>query len=256
LTNPFKNNSIVSLGDGGSAILTFDKPIQNGPGFDFAVFENAFLDDYLELAFVEVSSNGADFFRIPSVSLTQTDEQISSFGLLDATKLNNLAGKYRVMYGTPFDLDDIGFFENFDEYNVTHVRIISITGCIDGAYADNDSEGNMINDPWPTMFPSGGFDLDAVGVINNSSNSVRTNNERELLQVFPNPADRYLNLKFNTSEVPIAYSILDICGASIVHKHSTGKELSLIDLQSIPPGIYFVRIYFEDFQITQKFIKK
>jgi len=76
------------------------------------------------------------------------------------------------------------------------------------------------------------------------------------LQVFPNPADRYLNLKFNTSEVPIAYSILDICGASIVHKHSTGKELSLIDLQSIPPGIYFVRIYFEDFQITQKFIKK
>ncbi|KXK45015.1 MAG: cell surface protein, partial [Bacteroidetes bacterium OLB10] len=30
--------SVVSLGDGGSATLTFDNPVTNGPGWDFAVF--------------------------------------------------------------------------------------------------------------------------------------------------------------------------------------------------------------------------
>ncbi|MEM1001677.1 MAG: T9SS C-terminal target domain-containing protein, partial [Bacteroidota bacterium] len=51
-------NTPVSLGDGGIATLTFDTPISDGPGFDFAVFENSFNDTFLELAFVEVSSDG------------------------------------------------------------------------------------------------------------------------------------------------------------------------------------------------------
>ena len=45
----------VSLGDGGYAVVTFDKPITNGPGYDFAVFENGLNDSFLELAFVVVS---------------------------------------------------------------------------------------------------------------------------------------------------------------------------------------------------------
>ena len=35
-------NSVVSLGDGGVATLTFEHAITNGPGYDFAVFENGF----------------------------------------------------------------------------------------------------------------------------------------------------------------------------------------------------------------------
>ena len=31
---------VVSLGDGGRITLTFDPPIENGQGWDFAVFEN------------------------------------------------------------------------------------------------------------------------------------------------------------------------------------------------------------------------
>ncbi|MFN6048554.1 MAG: T9SS C-terminal target domain-containing protein, partial [Bacteroidota bacterium] len=53
---PAASNGVVSLGDGGIATLTFDPPITNGDGFDFAVFENTFLDTFLELAFVEVST--------------------------------------------------------------------------------------------------------------------------------------------------------------------------------------------------------
>lgn len=95
---------VVSLGDGGRITLTFAHPITNGAGFDFAVFENGFADAFLELAFVEVSSNGADFVRFPAVSLTSTAAQIGSFSPLDATNLDNLAGKYRGGFGVPFDL--------------------------------------------------------------------------------------------------------------------------------------------------------
>lgn len=71
---------VVSLGDGGEAVLYFNGPILNGPGADFAVFENSFASDYLELAYVEVSSDGVNFVRFPSHSLTQTQLQISGFG--------------------------------------------------------------------------------------------------------------------------------------------------------------------------------
>ena len=76
---------IVSLGDNGIITLGFEHPIKNGNGPDFAVFENSFSNTFLELAHVEVSTNGIDFIRIPSVSLTQTNTQIDGFGTLDPT---------------------------------------------------------------------------------------------------------------------------------------------------------------------------
>ena len=63
----------ISLGDGGTALLTFDRPIVNGAGPDFAVFENSFNDSFLELAFVEVSSDGIHFVRFPAISNTSAD---------------------------------------------------------------------------------------------------------------------------------------------------------------------------------------
>jgi hypothetical protein len=158
--------SVVSLGDGGIATLSFDRPIFNGPGPDFAVFENSFSDVYLELAFVEVSSDGANFVRFPAVSLTQYDTQVGGFGSLDPTNIHNFAGKYRQGYGTPFDLEELKDSSNIDINNVRFVRIIDVVGCIDCEFATFDSQGNVVNDPWPSPFESGGFDLEAVAVIN------------------------------------------------------------------------------------------
>lgn len=158
---------VVSLGDGGRITLTFAAPIRNGTGADFAVFENGFDDKYLELAFVEVSSDGTHFFRFPSVSLTQTTTQVGPFDLvLDATDLNNLAGKYRRGFGTPFDLAELAGTSGLDINAVTQVRIVDVVGSIDPLYGTRDSKDNLINDPWRTNFQTGGFDLDAVGVLN------------------------------------------------------------------------------------------
>lgn len=155
---------VVALGDGGAITLVFDPPIENGEGWDFAVFENSFSDIYLELAYVEVSSNGLDFIRFDSVSLTS--QPVTGFGNMDPTDVDGLAGKYRQAYGTPFDLEDLaGKPESLsgvvDLSAITYVRIVDIIG--DGTCLD--SLGNPIYDPYPTT-GSAGFDLDAVGVSN------------------------------------------------------------------------------------------
>jgi hypothetical protein len=159
----------ISLGDGGIAILSFDRPIINGPGPDFAIFENSFSDTYLELAFVEVSSDGVHFVRFPAVSLTPDDPQVGGFGSLDPTNIHNFAGKYRQGYGTPFDLEELKDSANIDINNVRFVRIIDVVGCVDCDFATFDSQGNVVNDPWPSPFDSGGFDLEALGVINSGA---------------------------------------------------------------------------------------
>jgi hypothetical protein len=161
---------VVSLGDGGQITLGFAQPIRDGAGPDFAVFENGFASGglaFLELGFVEVSSDGTNFFRFPATSDTQTTTQVASFGLLDATNLNNLAGKYVAGFGTPFDLAELaGVSPLLDVNDVRFVRIVDVVGSIDLLYATHDSVGNIVNDPWPTPSASSGFDLDAVGVIN------------------------------------------------------------------------------------------
>ena len=161
---------IVSLGDGGSITIGFDSPIANGVGADFAVFENGFGLGrglaYLELAFVEVSSNGVDFFRFDAVSLTPASTQVGGFGALDATDLHNLAGKHVGGFGTPFDLAELaGRSPVLDVDAVRYVRLVDVVGSIDPALGRLDSLGNLVNDPFATPFASGGFDLDAIGVL-------------------------------------------------------------------------------------------
>jgi hypothetical protein len=159
------STDIVGLGDGGSITLTFANDIVNGAGADFAVFENSFSDTYLELAWVEVSSNGIDFFRFPGVSFTASP--VNGFGNIDPTNLNGLAGKYRQGFGTPFDLSVLSGKAGLDVNHVKYVRIVDIIG--NGTQLDNYPTAlggpHPIYDPYPTS-GSAGFDLDAVGVMN------------------------------------------------------------------------------------------
>ncbi len=156
---------VVSLGDGGSITLRFDPPIADGPGADLAVFENGLTDTFLELAFVEVSSDGAHFVRFPAVSCTQVATQVGGFGPLDARNLKNLAGKYRGGFGTPFDLAELAGAAGLNVAAVTHVRVVDVVGTLAPAFASRDATGRAVNDPYPTPFGSGGFDLDAVGAL-------------------------------------------------------------------------------------------
>ncbi len=155
---------ICALGDGGHLTLAFDTPAADGPGPDLAVFENAFSDTFLELARVEVSSDGYTFAAFDAVS--RGEEPVDAFGALDAQGVWGLAGRYRAGRGTPFDLATLRQHSQVragvvDLAAIRYVRLVDVVG--DGR--DLDAFGRPIWDPHPTAI-SAGFDVEAVGVLN------------------------------------------------------------------------------------------
>jgi Secretion system C-terminal sorting domain len=240
------SNGIVSLGDGGQATLTFAQPITNGPGWDFAVFENSFDGFFLELAFVEVSSDGINFVRFPAISTTQDTVQVGGFGQLDATKLNNLAGKYIALYGTPFDLNELVGSPGLDINSITHVRVVDVVGCIQPAFASYDANNNPVNDPWNTPFGSSGFDLDAVGVINFST-SIAPSDFISSLAVYPVPLINTGKVSF-TLKAPadLKIEILTLAGQTLQCTSLTnqlpGNHEYLIDAGELSAGCYLLAI--------------
>lgn len=227
-------NGVVSLGDGGSAILTFSSPILNGNGPDFAVFENAFNNTFLELAHVEVSSDGINYFRFESSSLSQINSQIMNE--VNASDIQNLAGKYRAQYGTPFDLDEMIGNINLDINNITHVKIIDVIGNINEPYSSYDSQGNIINDPFPTPFETGGFDLDAIGVIHSFVGITKLTTE---FKVFPNPASLQATIIFNNYTDKII-QLIDLNGIIVKQIKTKSNQLEL-NLLQYAKGIYIIK---------------
>jgi len=242
------NGTLVSLGDGGTAVLTFDSPIVNNPGFDLAVFENSFSDTFLELAFVEVSSDGINYFRFPSHSQTQTTTQVPTFGSVDATYINNLAGKYRASYGTPFDLDDIADNALLNKNAITHVKIIDVIGTVDPTYASYDSYGNMVNDPYPTAFGSSGFDLDAVGVLKQKTLGL-DKTESNILGLYPNPATSQIYVS-----KPGTMAIYSVTG-QLVFSQLVANKTTAININQLKSGVYIVKLNTATGVLTEKLIK-
>jgi hypothetical protein len=226
---PALENGVVSLGDGGCITIGFPVPIADGPGPDFAVFENGFSDGFLELALVEVSSNGIDFFPFTAISETGISRQIGPFDTLDARCLNQLAGKYRAGFGTPFDLSNLSPNRDLDLFSICCVRIRDVVGSLNPEFGTRDARGNLINDPWPTEFESGGFDLDAVAALHLSGSDAPL--------IWPSV------LKSGSpffSDATSALSLLSFSGQPIAQfPASTGKEAKLP--AGLPAGVYYFR---------------
>jgi hypothetical protein len=197
----------------GEIIIDFSEPndiISNKSGYDFVVFENAFVIDdtnpsigaiagqmFAELAYVEVATTPDAFAGFPSVSLTPNRN--GTHGSLEVSNVYNLAGKHsnngiNNCTGTPFDLSDLSdhpmvMSGEVDLNNIKYIRIVDIPGggyyfdeANTAGYADPNTapaysiyEGDHpIYDAWVTTV-SGGFDLEAVGVLNEQEFSADIN---------------------------------------------------------------------------------
>lgn len=251
----YPDGDVLSLGDGGYAVIELIEPLANHHGFDFAVFENGIYDlgnggYFLELAFVEVSSNGVDFYRFPNQSLTPTDVQTNPFGYTNASDIHNLAGKYLLNYGTPFDLDDLDSVSALDIQAITHIKIIDVVGSIDPAYGSFDSFGRIINDPFPTSFNSGGFDLDAVAIVDSSFTTSITDQLENEIKVYPNPFTDVLRIDSDDNSVQVV--VTDLQGKQVEINSVSNR---VWDVSNLPSGIYFVSVISE-FKTTVKKVVK
>ncbi|MBK1816649.1 PEP-CTERM sorting domain-containing protein [Luteolibacter yonseiensis] len=159
----------------GSVTFYYETGIYNGAGADLAVRENGFASGpapgfFAELAFVEVSSNGTDFARFPSISLNTTRVSTAgTFQMYDMTNVYNLAGKHASNLATPFDLEELATHSlvlggTVNLANIKYVRLVDVVGNPEssGTAGALDSLGNRILDNW-TTYDSGGFDISIVG---------------------------------------------------------------------------------------------
>lgn len=163
--------SSFSLGDGGSITVTMESVVVNGSGDDFVVFENGFVWEgvYMELGFVEVSSNGTDFSRMPA--LCRHVEQPGPWGTSDPADFYNLAGNFEG--GTGFDLQDLIAAGDanvamglVDLDSILFVRVVDVIGDVAGGGATQDYLGRAVADPYPTPGAGCGMDITGVAGIN------------------------------------------------------------------------------------------
>ena len=200
-----------------------------------------------------MSSDGTNYFRFPSTSLTQCQTQTSGFGNTDATKINNLAGKYRSPFGTPFNLDDVPENDLLDKNSVRFVKIIDVVGSLNFQLSTFDSHENPINDPWPTPYNTCGFDLDAIGVINNTTNAQMKKYSAERIQIFPNPAQNTLNI--NAPFASYQITILNIQGQVLQNDFLENSSLKF-DISNFEAGYYLIELKTQTSNRIYRFIKQ
>lgn len=248
-------NGTLSLGDWGSAIVRFPLPIRNVDGFDFAVFENGLNDQYLELAYVEVSNDNKVYYRFPAHYVRKDTVQIGPFDAVQhAEEIDGLAGKYRALFGTPFDLSQLSGM--FPELNaISSIRIVDVGGCMQSAFARTDSIGNKINDPWPTPFETGGFDLDAVGAIHQFTSGI-SEMTQNLLSIFPLPAIEQVHIHIETERIEDIQCI-NLQGKSIsIESEPYGLNSVVLNINQLNPGMYWIKIQTDKQQLIKPIIKQ
>lgn len=252
------DGSVISLGDSGIAILQFDNPISDKEGPDFCVFENGFTlgnaqsDSHMELAFVEVSSDGIHYVRFPATSYIDTTVQLGNFDGSNATLVDGLAGKYVSGYGTPFDLNIFAALSSINIGKITHVKLIDVVGNKDAQYPARDKNGRKIIDPWPTPFAASGFDLDAVGVINQLYATNVLEKEEPSISFYPNPVKMGENIMLNNLKNNAQISLVNKLGEEVFY--SVSNDQKVIETNNFEAGIYILTVTQNKQTIHQKIV--
>lgn len=183
---------VYAIGTGGEVVLALDTAAVNGAGTDLIVYENPFLtvlggwDAYIELAAVEVSTNGVDWARFPNDFAGPIGPYLQGAIQLgaDMTWFDGFAGVMPFAANPPsvnpldvvsgggdaFDLadllnDPLVLAGDVDLNFIQYVKLCDIEAGI-----DVDTKGQVI---WDCGFPSfANADIDAVCSVNNTLNIV------------------------------------------------------------------------------------
>ena len=175
------DGTVNSLGIGGHVVLGFDVTIVDGPGADLIVTENPFSTgpvghSFAEVAFVDVSSDGIHFARVPS-AYYGPNQSPGPFGNVNIGWYEGLAGATpaNLQASDPLDVVEAGgdaidlsdlkahplVMSGLVRLNaISEVRLVDAR---DGV--DQDVRGTTIQDAG-----SGSADIDAVAVIHHTQN--------------------------------------------------------------------------------------
>ena len=117
-----------------------------------------------------------------------------------------------------------------------------MVGSLNPRFASYDTANRKINDPWPTPFPSSGFDLDAIGVIHEQPlagiNKIISN---QFIKG-PNPIRQNETLHIQTENSEFSQlDILNCQGALVQHVYLENTGLTLL-YDTLPAGLFFIHL--------------
>jgi len=250
-----------SPGSGGSLTLLMEPALLDGAGADLLVCENPFfvlgsLKSFVEAAFVEVSSDGVHFARMPS-SYTGPDEALPAFTGIQPARYRGFAGVMPVLADPPlvdpldvtraggdtFDLheligDPLVLSGQLDLDNVRYVRLVDVAA---GAAAD--SAGHTVFDCGIGGVSS--CDIDALVGLNTVENQSggRPRVETDLvngylvivLEDLNGLSDIKAGITLSVNDYPAPF------GALLPYLHITFLSPTRVDLATlgpIPPGLF------------------
>ena len=144
-------------------------------------------------------------------------------------------------YGTPFDLDELRDSTDVDINSITHVRVIDVVGSIDPQYGTYDAFGHLINDPFPTITHSAGFDLDGVAVMNTTLGINKV--QASALSLYPNPANPSAIVTFEAQAQPTTAILYDMTGrATTAIPVEAGATTITLNTATLADGIYMLHM--------------
>lgn len=173
----------------------------------------------MEIGFVEVSTDGVAFSRLPAFCRRTT--QPAAFEASDPDDFYNLAGNG--LGGTGIDLADLAAAGDplvasgdVNPLDIRYVRVRDVVGDIAGPGGTVDHLGRPVADPYPTPFPVGGMDVSGVAVLH----SVETVGVAAIapgaparLRVAPHPVRTNARLTMSVAAVgPVQLDWFDITG--------------------------------------------
>lgn len=117
--------------------------------------------------------------------------------------------------------------------------------------SNEDCQFEVLYDEDPTIF-SAYYYIDNVKVERKDDVFVDSF-EEAIVEVFPNPVDHYLKLKYGNQLVPVGtqVSVLNAAGQVVIREELQGD---LLDVSSLFPGVYFLRFSLNHSYFNSRFI--
>jgi hypothetical protein len=118
--------------------------------------------------------------------------------------------------------------------DIVYVKLIDVCGSVNVDYASYDQFGHIINDPWPTPFPSSGFDLDAIAVLNAKYGlGIHESDAPHSWTAYPNPFKESIAMR---GADMILFELLNSFGQVI----STFNASESINTSTLTKGLYLL----------------
>ncbi|MFT5778223.1 MAG: hypothetical protein ACI837_001179, partial [Crocinitomicaceae bacterium] len=112
-----------------------------------------------------------------------------------------------------------------------------------------DQFGQAVNDPFPTPYPSSGFDLEAIGVIHQEPAGQSILEPTISVKIYPNPAVKGDHLHILTKSSVATISLYRIDGSLIESWNESHHILS-----ELASGVYVLKVISGQYSTTSKVI--